>query len=99
MFDESISIDLDVATSTFLNTDQSKLDFRKQILLRFTTIGDASNNGTYAMDKLPTNLHVIVNNRIVALPQPKPTAKPNSDVVRPGKQIDILFNSFEFSII
>lgn len=79
------SIDLDVATSTFFNTDQPKLEYRKQIMLRFTTIGDATNNGTYAMDKLPTNLHVIVNNRIVTLPQPKPTAKPNSDVIRPGK--------------
>jgi hypothetical protein len=42
------------------------------------------NNGTNAPDKLPPNLYVIVNNRVVALPQPKPTAKPNSDVIRPG---------------
>lgn len=86
-----------MATSTFFNPDQSKLEFRKQILLRFTTIGDATNNGNYAMDKLPTNLHVIVNNRIVALPQPKPTAKPNSDVVRPGKIINII-PSFRLSV-
>ncbi len=75
-----------MATSTYFSSDQSKLEFRKQILLRFTTIGDATNNGTFALDKLPANLHVIVNNRVVALPQPKPTAKPNSDVVRPGKK-------------
>jgi hypothetical protein len=75
---------LDVATSTYFNIDQSKLEFSKQILLRFTTIGDATNNGIYVLDKLPPNLHVIVNNRVVALPQPKPTAKPNSDVIRPG---------------
>jgi len=78
-----------VATSTFYNADQSKLEFRKQILLRFTTIGDQSTNSTYAQDKLPPNLYVIVNNRVVALPQPKPTAKPNSDVIRPGRPIDI----------
>jgi hypothetical protein len=41
-------------------------------------------NGITAPDKLPPNLYVIVNNRIVPLPQPKPTAKPNSDVIRPG---------------
>lgn len=75
---------LDVSTSTYFNSDQSKLEFRKQILLRFTTLGDATNNGPYAVDKLPANLHVIVNNRVVPLPQPKPTAKPNSDVIRPG---------------
>jgi hypothetical protein len=75
---------LDVATSTYFNNDQSKLEFCKQILLRFTTIGDATNNGTYALDKLPPNLHVIINNRVVTLPQPKPTAKPTSDVIRPG---------------
>lgn len=86
-FDGNIS---DVATSTYFNPDQSKLEFRKQILLRFTTIGDATNNGNYAIDKLPTNLHVIVNNRIVVLPQPKPTAKPNSDVIRPGENINCL---------
>ena len=86
-----------MATSTYFNPDQSKLEFRKQILLRFTTIGDATNNGSYAMDKVPTNLHVIVNNRIVALPQPKPTAKPNSDVVRPGKIINII-PSFVLSV-
>lgn len=79
---------LDVATSTFYNTDQSKIEYRKQILLRFTTIGgDTNNNGINAPDKLPPNLYVIVNNRVVPLPQPKPTAKPNSDVIRPG--IDI----------
>jgi len=75
---------LDVATSTYFNIEQSKLEFCKQILLRFTTIGDATNNGTYVLDKLPPNLHIIVNNRVVTLPQPKPTAKPNSDVIRPG---------------
>jgi hypothetical protein len=42
------------------------------------------NNGINAPDKLPPNLYVIVNNRVVPLPQPKPTAKPNSDVIRPG---------------
>lgn len=76
---------LDVATSTFFNTDQSKIEYRKQILLRLTTIGgDSAHNGTNAPDKLPPNLHVIVNSRAVPLPQPKPTAKPNSDVIRPG---------------
>jgi len=77
---------IDVATSTFFNIDQSKIEYRKQILLRFTTIGnDSMNNSINAPDKLPPNLYVIVNNRVVPLPQPKPTAKPNSDVVRPGK--------------
>lgn len=75
---------LDVATSTYFNSDQSKLEFRKQILLRFTTIGDMSNSGPYALDKLPPNLYIFVNNKVVSLPQPKPTAKPNSDVIRPG---------------
>jgi hypothetical protein len=76
---------IDVATSTFFNTDQSKIEYRKQILLRFTTIGgDSMNNTINAPDKLPPNLYVIVNNRVVPLPQPKPTAKPNSDVIRPG---------------
>lgn len=42
------------------------------------------NSGINAPDKLPPNLYVIVNNRVVPLPQPKPTAKPNSDVIRPG---------------
>ncbi|CAF1034783.1 unnamed protein product [Rotaria sp. Silwood1] len=79
----------DVATSTYFNADQSKLEFRKQILLRFTTIGDVTNNGKYALDKLPPNLYVFVNNKVVPLPQPKPTAKPNSDVIRPGRPIDI----------
>ncbi|CAF1044545.1 unnamed protein product [Adineta steineri] len=80
----------DVATSTFFNSDQSKVEYRKQILLRFTTIGgDSMNNGINAPDKLPPNLYVIVNNRVVPLPQPKPTAKPNSDVIRPGRPIDI----------
>ena len=73
-----------MATSTYFNIDQSKLEFRKQILLRFTTIGDINNNGIYVIDKLPPNLYVFVNNKVVALPQPKPTAKPNSDVIRPG---------------
>lgn len=45
------------------------------------------NNAINAPDKLPPNLYVIVNSRVVPLPQPKPTAKPNSDVVRPGKNI------------
>ncbi|CAF0997018.1 unnamed protein product [Rotaria sordida] len=80
----------DVATSTFYSTDQSKIEYRKQILLRFTTIGgDSTHNGINAPDKLPPNLHVIVNSRAVLLPQPKPTAKPNSDVIRPGRPIDI----------
>ncbi|CAF1297088.1 unnamed protein product [Rotaria magnacalcarata] len=80
----------DVATSTFFNTDQSKIEYRKQILLRFTTIGgDSTFNYTNAPDKLPPNLHVIVNSRAVLLPQPKPTAKPNSDVIRPGRPVDI----------
>ncbi|CAF1007176.1 unnamed protein product, partial [Adineta ricciae] len=80
----------DVATSTYFNTDQSKIEYRKQILLRFTTVGgDAMNNGINAPDKLPPNLYVIVNNRVVPLPQPKPTAKPNSDVIRPGRPIEI----------
>ena len=73
-----------MATSTFINNEQAKLEFRRQILLRFTTVGDLNNNGLYALDKLPPNLYVIVNNRVVTLPQPKPTAKPNSDVVRAG---------------
>jgi hypothetical protein len=80
-----LELNLDVATSTFFNTDQSKIEYRKQILLRFTTIGgDSMNSGINAPDKLPPNLYVIVNNRVVPLPQPKPTAKPNSDVIRPG---------------
>ena len=78
-------LNTDVATSTFFNTDQSKIEYRKQVLLRFTTIGgDSMNSGMSAPDKLPPNLYVIVNNRVVSLPQPKPTAKPNSDVIRPG---------------
>jgi hypothetical protein len=75
---------LDIATSTYLGTDQSTLEYRKQIILRFTTIGDSTNNGVYVLDKLPPNLYIIVNNRVVTLPQPKPTTKPNSDVIRPG---------------
>jgi hypothetical protein len=75
----------DVATSTYFNADQSKIEYRKQILLRFTTIGtDNLTSHGLAPDKLPPNLYVVVNNRIVPLPQPKPTAKPNSDVIRPG---------------
>lgn len=85
---------LDVATSTFFNTDQSKIEYRKQILLRFTTIGnDSINSSINAPDKLPPNLYVIVNNRVVPLPQPKPTAKPNSDVIRPGR-----FHHFSLSL-
>lgn len=77
---------LDVATSTYFNTDQSKIEYRKQILLRFTTLGgDLSTTGGLSPDKLPPNLCIIVNGRGVPLPQPKPTAKPNSDVIRPGK--------------
>lgn len=43
-------------------------------------------NNSFVPDKLPPNLCVIVNGRVVTLPQPKPTAKPNSDVIRPGKR-------------
>lgn len=77
---------LDVGTSTYFNADQSKIEYRKQILLRFTTIGghDHMHNNSFVPDKLPPNLCVIVNGRVVPLPQPKPTAKPNSDVIRPG---------------
>ena len=91
---------LDVATSTFFNVDQSKIEYRKQILLRFTTIGgDSMNNAINAPDKLPPNLYVIVNNRVVPLPQPKPTAKPNSDVIRPGTIISISNLFLNFQII
>jgi hypothetical protein len=52
------------------------------------------NNGINAPDKLPPNLYVIVNNRVVPLPQPKPTAKPNSDVIRPGITFNLLYFFF-----
>lgn len=83
---DNLFVHLDVATSTYFNADQSKIEYRKQILLRFTTVsGDTMAHGSQAPDKLPPNLYVIVNNRVVPLPQPKPTAKPNSDVIRPGQ--------------
>ena len=79
---------LEVATSTYFNADQSKIEYRKQILLRFTTLG--SESPAYSgccPDKLPPNLCILINGRGVQLPQPKPTAKPNSDVIRPGNNL------------
>ncbi|CAF1281055.1 unnamed protein product [Didymodactylos carnosus] len=77
----------DVSTSTYFNTDSQRLEYRKQILLRFTTV-EKGYTGEQP-DKLPPNLYVLVNGRVVTLPLPKPTSKPNADVVRPGRPIDI----------
>ena len=62
-----------------------KLEFKKQILLRFTTIGGPHNQNAYALDHLPPNLTVIVNNKSVTLSQPKASTKPNADISRLGQ--------------
>ena len=74
--------------STYLAEDPSQIEYQKQILLRFTLVGESYHHSAYAQDHLPPNLSVIVNNKIVILPQPKPTAKPNSDIIRPGSPAD-----------
>jgi hypothetical protein len=77
--------ELDVATSTYIGDESSQIEYQKQVLLRFTLISDAYMHSNSMQDHLPPNLNVIVNNKIVNLPQPKPTAKPNSDIIRPGR--------------
>ncbi|CAF1594452.1 unnamed protein product, partial [Didymodactylos carnosus] len=77
----------DVSTSTYFNTESQRLEYRKQILLRFTTLEKGQTSEQ--QDKLPPNLYILVNGRVATLPQPKPTSKPNADVVRPGRPIDI----------
>jgi hypothetical protein len=41
------------------------------------------------VDNLPANLVVNINSKSAILPSPKPTSKPNADIVRPGRSIDI----------
>ena len=40
-------------------------------------------------DVIPPNLILNVNQKPAVLPTPKPTSKPGSDVIRPGRSIDI----------
>lgn len=83
-------LDLDVATSTYFNpSDPSKIEYKKQILLRFTSLDSTSYVNGYARDNLPMNLCLTVNHKNVLLPQPKASSKPNSDILRPGRPIDI----------
>jgi len=80
----------------FMTTDQAneitgtrefvsgKLEYSKQIHLRFGFF-----ESTTQVDNLPANLVVNVNNKPAALPAPKPTSKPNADIIRPGRSIDV----------
>lgn len=67
-----------------------KHEFRVQVHLRF---GYAESNPVAQQrqqrDVLPPNLIVTVNQKPAMLPTPKPTSKPGSDVIRPGRSIDI----------
>jgi hypothetical protein len=80
----------------FMTTDQAneitgtrelingKLEYSKQIHLRF---GHYEQNAQ--PDNLPANLAVNLNSKPAQLPQPKPTSKPNADIIRPGRSIDV----------
>jgi hypothetical protein len=41
------------------------------------------------VDNLPANLIVNINGKPAMLPSPKPTSKPNADIIRPGRSIEI----------
>jgi hypothetical protein len=60
------------------------VDFVKQVHLRF-----GHYDRDVQSDQLPANLVVNVNNKPATLPAPKPTSKPNADIIRPGRSIDI----------
>jgi hypothetical protein len=66
-------------------TIQGRVEFRHQVHLRFGYY----DSQTAQRDVLPPNLVVNVNQKPAILPTPKPTSKPNSDIIRPGRSIDI----------
>jgi len=80
----------------FMSTDQAneitgtreiingKAEFSKQIHLRFGYYEPSAQ-----ADNLPANLLVNVNGKPAMLPAPKPTSKPNADIIRPGRSIDV----------
>jgi hypothetical protein len=61
-----------------------KFEYDNQIHLRFgyVELGEQK-------DVLPNNLILSVNGKPAQLPTPKPTSKPNADIVRPGRSIEI----------
>lgn len=61
-----------------------KFEHVKQVHLRFGYYDSTSQR-----DSLPANLVVNVNQKPAQLPTPKPTSKPNADIIRPGRSIDI----------
>ncbi|RNA43087.1 E3 SUMO- ligase PIAS2-like isoform X3 [Brachionus plicatilis] len=61
-----------------------KFEHAKQVHLRFGFYEQAAQR-----DTLPANLVVNVNQKPAQLPTPKPTSKPNADIVRPGRSIDV----------
>ncbi|CAF0826745.1 unnamed protein product [Brachionus calyciflorus] len=87
---------LSYSFSFSLNTDQineilnnrslinGKFEHVKQVHLRFGFYESLTQK-----DNLPANLVVNVNGKPAQLPTPKPTSKPNADIIRPGRSIDI----------
>ncbi|KAI0983368.1 hypothetical protein GJ496_000234 [Pomphorhynchus laevis] len=78
----------DVAVSRFWSTENNQWQYAINIQLRICKFTD----GVQMIDmedNLPPNLYILVNNRIISLPMPKPTSRPNAEVLRPGRPIDI----------
>lgn len=61
-----------------------KFEHVKQVHLRFGYYEHSCQK-----DILPPNLVVNINQKPAQLPTPKPTSKPNADIIRPGRSIDI----------
>jgi hypothetical protein len=66
--------------------DDGRVEHTVQVHLRFGYYEQAQ---PVQRDILPPNLIVNVNGKPASLPTPKPTSKPNSDIIRPGRSIDI----------
>lgn len=76
-------------TNEILNNREfinGKSEFGKQIHLRFGYY-----EHSIQKDILPANLTVNVNGKPAQLPTPKPTSKPNADIIRPGRSIEITY--------
>ncbi len=63
---------------------EGKYEFTKQIHIRFGYYESSPQS-----DTLPANLVLNVNSKPALLPTPKPTSKPNADIIRPGRSIDV----------
>lgn len=61
-----------------------RLEYSKQIHFRFGMYDNSPQQ-----DNLPPNLILNINGKPAQLPTPKPTSKPNADIVRPGRSIDV----------